>query len=85
LSTGQSISGTAADTGGPGVLGVILYYSDPTGKVVGLATQCTGCGAGHTTATWSYQLSPGGPFTPGQHLIVAQAVDIWVSWSQWGR
>jgi hypothetical protein len=75
LSTGQSISGTAADTGGPGILGVILYYSDPTGKVVGLATQCTGCGAGHTTATWSYQLSPGGPFTPGQHLIVAQTVD----------
>jgi branched-chain amino acid transport system substrate-binding protein len=75
LTAGQTISGTAADAGGPGVIGVILYYKRSTGQVGSLATQCTGCGVGSTNVTWSYTLPTGGPLSPGPYFIVAQSVD----------
>jgi hypothetical protein len=76
LSVGQSITGTASDSGGLGVSAVILYYrNQQTGTVGTVATNCSsGCGTTNPIM-WSYPSGSGTPFTPGTYLIVAQAID----------
>jgi hypothetical protein len=76
ISPGRSISGMATDAGGPGVLGIALYYYNQGLKKGGLlSTQCNGCGPGHVNASWSYTPKPGGPLPPGSYVFTAQAVD----------
>jgi hypothetical protein len=72
----QSVAGTASDVGGPGLANIILHYKNQnTGATGSVLTKCVGCASGHTSATWSYTPSPGGPLLPGNYIIFAQAVD----------
>ena len=71
---GEVLQGTASDVGGPGVVGVILYYINYTGGPSGsVPVTCPGCGVGQTAVTWSLALPLSG--VPGIYAFVAQAVD----------
>jgi hypothetical protein len=72
----QQITGTASDTGGPGVAAVILYYKNlSTGAVGVLGTQCAGCGTGVVSTTWSYTPRLNAPLARGRYIMFAQAID----------
>jgi hypothetical protein len=71
---GEVLQGAASDVGGPGVVGVILYYINYTGGPSGsVPVTCPGCGVGQTAVTWSLALPLSG--VPGIYAFVAQAVD----------
>jgi hypothetical protein len=77
LEVGKSITGTATDSGGPGVQSVILYYTnEATGSTGHVAATCSGCGSGDVSATWSYATSTSGPLSVGNYDITVQAVDV---------
>ena len=77
LEVGKSVTGTATDSGGPGVQGVILYYTnESTGSKGYVSTTCSGCGSGSTSATWSYATSTSGPLSVGTYSISVQAIDV---------
>jgi hypothetical protein len=77
LEVGKSVTGTAMDAGGPGLQGVILYYTNEgTGSKGYVSATCSGCGSGSTSATWSYATSTSGPLSVGTYSIAAQAVDV---------
>jgi len=74
---GKSITGTATDAGGPGVKGVILYYTNEgTGSSGDVSVICSSCGSGSTSTTWSYASSTSGPLSVGNYTIAVQAVDV---------
>ena len=77
VEVGTPITGTASASAGPGIKGVIVYYTnDATGTSGYVLANCSACGAGHTAVAWSYPSSASGPLSVGRYALTVQAVDV---------
>ena len=75
--TGQQITGTASDVGGPGVQAVFVYYINTvTGASGKIVATCSGCGATETSVTWDVPITSTGPVPSGVYEFDAQAEDV---------
>ncbi|HEY2214687.1 MAG TPA: Ig-like domain-containing protein [Acidimicrobiales bacterium] len=74
--TGQQIAGTASDAGGPGVIAVLVYYTNLlTGAPGELLATCASCGVTQTSVTWDIPVTTTGPVPLGIYTFIAQAID----------
>jgi hypothetical protein len=74
--TGQQITGTASDVGGPGVISVVVYYINTVTKASGkIVATCASCGATQTSVTWDIPITSTGPVPSGIYEFDAQAID----------